>query len=78
MTIPFTGVPLREHGPLVRRIEDAGYESVWSAEATELDGFTPLVVAAQNSERLRSSAASSTSSLAARRCWRRAPPRWLT
>jgi len=53
MTIPFTGVPLREHGPLVRRIEDAGYDSVWSAEATELDGFTPLVVAAQHSERLR-------------------------
>ncbi len=53
MTIPFTGVPLRELGPLVRRIEDAGYDSVWSAEATELDGFTPLVVAAQHSERLR-------------------------
>jgi len=53
MTIPFTGVPLREHGPLVRRVEDAGYDSVWSAEATELDGFTPLVVAAQHSERLR-------------------------
>ena len=53
MTIPFTGVPLRELGPLVRRIEDAGYDSVWSAEATELDGFTPLVVAAEHSERLR-------------------------
>ena len=53
MTIPFTGVPLRELGPLVRRIEDAGYDSVWSAEATELDGFTPLVVAAHHSERLR-------------------------
>src|SRR5881409_1774986 len=53
MTIPFAGVPLRELGPLVRRIEDAGYDSVWSAESTEYDGFTPLVVAAEHSERLR-------------------------
>jgi probable F420-dependent oxidoreductase len=53
MTIPFTGVPLRDLGPLVRHIEDAGYDSVWSAESTEYDGFTPLVVAAQHSERLR-------------------------
>ena len=53
MTIPFTGVPLHELGPLVRRIEEAGYDSVWSAEATEFDGFTPLVVAAEHSERLR-------------------------
>src|SRR5215218_1236148 len=53
MTIPFAGVPLHELGALVRRIEDAGYDGVWSAEATEFDGFTPLVVAAEHSERLR-------------------------
>src|SRR3954452_18735130 len=53
MTIPFTGVPLHELGPLVRRIEDAGYDDVWSAEATEFDGFTPLAAAAEHSERLR-------------------------
>ncbi len=53
MTIPFTGVPLHELGPLVRRIEEVGYDSVWSAESTEFDGFTPLVVAAEHSERLR-------------------------
>jgi probable F420-dependent oxidoreductase len=46
-------VPLHELGPLVRSIEDAGYDSVWSAESTEYDGFTPLVVAAEHSERLR-------------------------
>jgi probable F420-dependent oxidoreductase len=46
-------VPLHELGALVRRIEDAGYDSVWSAEATEFDGFTPLAVAAEHSERLR-------------------------
>jgi probable F420-dependent oxidoreductase len=53
MTIPFTGVPLPELGPLVRRLEDAGYDGVWSAEATDLDGFTPLAAAALASERLR-------------------------
>jgi probable F420-dependent oxidoreductase len=53
MTIPFAGVPLHELGPLVRCIEDAGYDSVWSAESTEFDGFTPLVVAAGHSDRLR-------------------------
>jgi len=53
MTIPFSGVPLHELGPLVRRIEDAGYDDVWSAEATEYDGFTPLAIAAVHSERLR-------------------------
>ena len=46
-------MPLHELGPLVRRIEEAGYESVWSAEATDFDGFTPLAVAAEHSERLR-------------------------
>jgi probable F420-dependent oxidoreductase len=53
MTIPFTGVPLRDLGPLVRRIEDVGYDSVWSAESTDYDGFTPLVIAAEHSQRLR-------------------------
>jgi probable F420-dependent oxidoreductase len=46
-------VPLHELGPLVRRVEDVGYDDVWSAEATEFDGFTPLAVAAEHSERLR-------------------------
>src|SRR5438067_12386212 len=53
MTMPFTGVPLSELGPLVRRVEERGYDSVWAAESTEFDGFTPLVVAAEHSERLR-------------------------
>ena len=46
-------MPLHELGPLVRRIEEAGYESLWSAESTDFDGFTPLAVAAEHSERLR-------------------------
>ncbi len=53
MTIPFDGVPLHELGPLVRRAEAAGYDGLWSAESTQFDGFTPLVVAAEHTERVR-------------------------
>lgn len=53
MTIPFEGVPLHELGPLARRVEDAGYDGLWSAESTQFDGFTPLVVAAEHTERVR-------------------------
>jgi probable F420-dependent oxidoreductase len=53
LTVPFSGIPLTELPAYVRRAEDAGYESVWSQEATELDGFTPLTIAALNTERMR-------------------------
>jgi probable F420-dependent oxidoreductase len=53
LTVPFTGLSLRELGPLCRRAEELGYESIWSAEATELDGFVPLAIAAQHTERVR-------------------------
>ena len=53
MTIPFEGVSLRELGPLVQRMESAGYDGLWSHESTGLDGFTPLATAALASERLR-------------------------
>jgi probable F420-dependent oxidoreductase len=53
LTVPFSGLSLRELGPLCRRAEELGYESLWSAEATELDAFTPLAVAAQHTERAR-------------------------
>ena len=53
MTIPFEGVPLQELGELVRRVEDAGYDGLWSAESTHYDGFTPLAVAAEHTERVR-------------------------
>lgn len=53
LTIPFQGVPLKDLPALVRRAEEAGYDSVWSEESTNFDGFTPLVIAAQHSERLR-------------------------
>jgi probable F420-dependent oxidoreductase len=53
LTVPFSGIPLTELPALVRQAEDSGYESVWSQEATELDGFTPLTIAALNTERMR-------------------------
>src|SRR3954449_7782079 len=53
LTLPFAGVPLADHEPLVRRAEVAGYDDLWSGEATGFDGFTPLALAAGWTERLR-------------------------
>jgi probable F420-dependent oxidoreductase len=53
LTIPFTGVPLADHEPLIRRAEAAGYDDLWSAETTGADGFTPLALAAAWTERVR-------------------------
>jgi probable F420-dependent oxidoreductase len=53
LTIPFTGVPLADHEPLVRRAEAAGYDDLWSAETNGADGFTPLALAAAWTERAR-------------------------
>jgi probable F420-dependent oxidoreductase len=53
LTLPFAGVPLADHEPLVRRAEAAGYDDLWSAEATGYDGFTPLALAAGWTERIR-------------------------
>jgi len=53
LTIPFGGVSLASHEPLVRRAEAAGYDDLWSAETNGSDGFTPLVQAAVWTERMR-------------------------
>lgn len=53
LTIPFQGVPLTELPGLVRRAEASGYDSLWTEESVHFDGITPLVIAAQHSERLR-------------------------
>jgi probable F420-dependent oxidoreductase len=44
---------LREHSDLVRRAEAAGYTDLWSGETNGPDGFTPLVLAASWTERVR-------------------------
>jgi probable F420-dependent oxidoreductase len=53
LTVPFTGIPLAEHGDLFRRIEAAGYDDVWTSETAGHDGFTPLALAAVHTDRLR-------------------------
>lgn len=54
LTLPFAGVPLRDHAPLLARAEAAGYDDAWSGEtANGYDGFTPLAVAAMATEHMR-------------------------
>jgi probable F420-dependent oxidoreductase len=53
LTVPFTGVRLADHLDLYRRAEAAGYDDLWSGETTGPDGFTPLVLAAAVTDRVR-------------------------
>jgi probable F420-dependent oxidoreductase len=53
VTLPFAGVPLRDHRALVERVEASGYDDLWSGETSGPDGFTPLILAAAWTERLR-------------------------
>jgi probable F420-dependent oxidoreductase len=53
LTLPFPGVPLGRHEALVRRAEARGYDDLWTAESNGTDGFTPLVLAAAWTERMR-------------------------
>lgn len=46
LTLPFAGVPLSEHRPLIERAEAAGYDDLWSGETSGPDGFAPLLLAA--------------------------------
>jgi probable F420-dependent oxidoreductase len=53
LTIPFPGISLPDHEPLLRRADTLGYHDLWSGEATGYDGFTPLALAAAWTERAR-------------------------
>ena len=53
LTIPFAGVSLPDHEPLLRRADALGYHDLWSGEATGFDGFTPLALAAAWTDRAR-------------------------
>jgi probable F420-dependent oxidoreductase len=46
-------VPLSEHRQFVQRAEAAGYDDLWSGETSGPDGFTPLLLAAAWTERMR-------------------------
>jgi probable F420-dependent oxidoreductase len=53
LTLPFAGVRLAEHEPLVRRAEAAGYHDLWTGETNGPDGFTPLALAGAWTSRVR-------------------------
>ena len=53
LTIPLQTVSLAEHADFVRAIEDLGYTDVWTSEAQDVDGFTPLALASQWAPGLR-------------------------
>jgi probable F420-dependent oxidoreductase len=53
LTVPFNGVPLRDHRALVEGAEAVGFDDLWTGETSGPDGFTPLVLAAAWTERLR-------------------------
>jgi probable F420-dependent oxidoreductase len=46
LTVPLSGVGLRDHPPLLDTAWDAGFTDLWTGESSELDGFSPLVHAA--------------------------------
>jgi len=53
LTLPFAGVPLHATEPLVRRAESTGWDDLWSADTNGADGFTPLVLGAAWTDRMR-------------------------
>ena len=53
LSLELPGVPISEHGPIVRSAEEAGYTDAWPGEVSGYDAFTPLTVAATATERMR-------------------------
>jgi probable F420-dependent oxidoreductase len=53
LTVPFTGVPLADNSELYHRAEAAGYTDLWSGETNGPDGFSPLVLGAAWTEKVR-------------------------
>jgi probable F420-dependent oxidoreductase len=53
LTVPLTGVSLRDSAELVRRAEAAGYTDLWTGETNGPDGFTPLTLASAWTEKVR-------------------------
>lgn len=53
ITIPFDGVPLRDHRQWLEELAALGYTDAWSAEVDGTDGFTPLALAAAWAPRLQ-------------------------
>ncbi|MGH2992149.1 MAG: LLM class F420-dependent oxidoreductase [Solirubrobacterales bacterium] len=53
LTLPLPMLSLADQGEHVRRAETAGYTDLWSGETQGPDGFTPLALAAAQTERVR-------------------------
>jgi probable F420-dependent oxidoreductase len=53
LTVPLTGIGLRDNAELFRRAEAAGYTDLWSGETNGPDGFTPLALASAWTEKVR-------------------------
>lgn len=53
LTLPFAGLALHDHRSPIERAEAAGYDDFWSGETSGPDGFTPLLLAAAWTERMR-------------------------
>ncbi len=53
ITVPFDGIPLAEHRPLVEELAALGYTDLWSSETAGADAFTPLTLAAAWDAHLR-------------------------
>lgn len=51
VTIPLSDQLLREQVDLFRQAEELGYTDIWSSEVNQTDVFTPLILAAQATER---------------------------
>jgi len=47
MGIPLQGIPLRDQREWIRELEGLGYSDLWSSEAYNVDGFTPLALASE-------------------------------
>jgi alkanesulfonate monooxygenase SsuD/methylene tetrahydromethanopterin reductase-like flavin-dependent oxidoreductase (luciferase family) len=53
ITLPLPGIGLAAQHEIVATLPDLGYTDAWSAELNGADAFTPLVLAAQCTSRLR-------------------------
>ena len=53
LTVPLTGIGLGDNEELYRRAEASGYTDLWSGETNGPDGFSPLVLGAAWTEKVR-------------------------
>lgn len=53
LSLDMPGIPLPAHGAIASAAEAAGYTDGWPGEVQAHDGFTPVVVAATATERMR-------------------------